>query len=448
MVISALDNVEVRDDGFKYALSDISAGSFVIKYGMPIGRASESIRAGSLVHTHNLVSSLSGRIDYVYEPDFVPTKVRCSVQVNGFRRSDGTVGIRNDIWVIPTVACVNSLASRLAEYAGGFALLHPYGCSQLGADHESTVSVLSALAVHPNAGGVLIVGLGCENNTIDGMKERIGVGGRNIRFLSAQDVSDEYKSGCALIDELIANRVTEREPVPVSELNIGLKCGGSDAFSGITANPLTGRFADWMTSQGGAVVLTEVPEMFGAESILLRRCKDKDTFKKCAEMINQFKDYYISHGLPVSENPSPGNKAGGITTLEEKSLGCVQKGGAAPVSDVLPYAARVRRRGLSLLSAPGNDPVSCTALAAAGCHMILFTTGRGTPFGTVVPTVKISSNSALARKKNAWIDWDAEADQDAEALAEFVVSVANGTPVKNEINKCREIALFKNGVTL
>ena len=357
--------------------------------------------------------------------------------------------MRNDLWVVPTVGCVNALCERLASACGGVALPHPFGCSQLGADHEVTANLLAALCRHPNAGGVLVVSLGCENNTLESFRERVGDDpGLNIRYLRAQDPGDEFARGMALLGQLAENRISERAEATVDELVVGLKCGGSDGFSGLTANPLVGRFADWLAARGGSAVLTEVPEMFGAETLLLRRCRDRATFDRCAEMVNSFKAYYARHGQPCHENPSPGNRAGGITTLEEKSLGCVQKGGAAPVSDVLRYGETVRRRGLSLLAAPGNDLVSATALAAAGCHLLLFTTGRGTPFGTVVPTLKIASNAALAAAKPHWIDWDAASNPDTEAFARKVLAVAGGEPAANERSGSRGIAIWKDGVVL
>ena len=352
--------------------------------------------------------------------------------------------------MVPTVGCVNRLAQRLAEACGGIALTHPYGCSQLGDDHETTANLLAALCRHPNAGGVLVVGLGCENNTLESFRARLDSqpSPLNIRFLRAQDPGDEYERGLALVRELEAARPTGRVEVPVSELTVGLKCGGSDGFSGLTANPLVGRFSDWLVARGGRTVLTEVPEMFGAETLLMKRCKDRATFDKCVKMINDFKDYYARHGQPCYENPSPGNKAGGITTLEDKSLGCVQKGGSSPVCDVLGYGECARAPGLSLLTGPGNDLVASTVLAAAGCHLILFTTGRGTPFGTVVPTVKIATNTDLATRKPHWIDWDAMANADVGAFAAKVLAIASGEPTANERAGDCGIAIFKDGVTL
>jgi altronate hydrolase len=337
----------------------------------------------------------------------------------------------------------------LAASCGGIALTHPYGCSQLGDDHETTANLLAALCRHPNAGGVLVVGLGCENNTLDSFRARLGdISGLNIRFLLAQDAGDEFEAGLKLIEELKAERVDERTDIPVSELAVGLKCGGSDGFSGLTANPLVGRFSDWLVARGGSTVLTEVPEMFGAETLLMNRCKDRATFDKCVKMINDFKRYYEAHNQVCYENPSPGNKAGGITTLEDKSLGCVQKGGSSVVVDVLGYGERLKERGLSLLTGPGNDLVAATVLAAAGCHMVLFTTGRGTPFGTVVPTMKVATNSTLAANKRHWIDWDAMGNPDTEAFAAKILEVASGEKAANERFGDRGIAIFKDGVTL
>ena len=456
MIVNPLDNVEVREDGHKYALRDIAEGENVVKYGMPIGHATRFIAKGEHVHTHNLVTNLGEKVEYRYTPQtsairtFEHSEHSNTPTFPAYRHADGRVGIRNDIWVVPTVGCVNNLAERLAKSCGGLALTHPYGCSQLGKDHETTANLLAALCRHPNAGGVLVVALGCENNTLESFKARLGdVSGLNIRFLRAQDPGDEYELGLRLLKELDAARPKERVEVPVSELVVGLKCGGSDGFSGLTANPLVGRFSDWLVARGGSAVLTEVPEMFGAETLLMKRCRTRGVFDKCVKMINDFKDYYAAHNQVCYENPSPGNKAGGITTLEDKSLGCVQKGGSAPVEDVLDYGECVKAHGLSLLTGPGNDLVASTVLAAAGCHLILFTTGRGTPFGCVVPTLKIASNDTLAAKKPNWVDWNAMSNPDTEAFAAMVMRVASGDErAKNETSGAQGIAIFKDGVTL
>ena len=449
MVIHPSDNVEVREDGHKYALRDIAAGEDVVKYGMPIGHATKAIAKGEHVHVDNLATNLGEVLEYSYEPEFADLKRVEPPTMRAYRHADGRVGVRNDIWVVPLVGCVNRLAERLAQSCGGVALTHPYGCSQLGQDHETTANLLARLCRHPNAGGVLVVSLGCENNTLESFRERLGdVSGLNIRFMRAQDPGDEYARGLELIAELDAARPKERVEVPVSELVVGLKCGGSDGFSGLTANPLVGRFSDWLAARGGSTLLTEVPEMFGAETLLMKRCRTREVFDRCVRMIDDFKGYYAAHNQPCYENPSPGNKAGGITTLEDKSLGCVQKGGSAPVEDVLGYGEAVRRRGLTLVTGPGNDLVASTVLAAAGAHLILFTTGRGTPFGCVVPTMKIASNDALAAAKPNWIDWNAMSAPDVDAFARKVVAVASGEPAKNELAGDRGIAIFKDGVTL
>ena len=450
MIIHPLDNVEVRDDGHKYAIRPIAPGENVIKYGMPIGHAKNQINPGEHVHTHNLASNLAGLLEYAYKPDFKPIEIKTTRTFKGYLRPDGQAGVRNDLWVIPTVGCVNDLAQRLADAVGGIALTHPYGCSQLGGDHECTANLLAAFAHHPNAGGVLIVGLGCENNTLDSFKERLGdISKLNIRFLRAQDDGDEYARGLELLAELDTARVRERTDILVSALRVGLKCGGSDGLSGLTANPLVGRFSDWLAAQGGTTVLTEVPEMFGAETLLMNRCVSREVFDKCVAMINGFKSYYKRHGQPIDENPSPGNKAGGISTLEDKSLGCVQKGGSSPVVDVLEYGQRLKTPGLNLLAGPGNDLVASSVLAAAGCQLVLFTTGRGTPFGTVVPTVKVATNTRLAQSKPHWIDWDAQGQPDTASFVEFVLKAASGEIItKNEKNYAQEIAIFKDGVTL
>ena len=469
--ISPADNVAValtgEQTGHKFALCDIAEGEKVIKYGMPIGYATEKIPAGTHVHTHNVKTLLNEHAEYTYEP--VPP-VTLTTKRNdtfaGYRRADGTAGIRNDLWIIPTVGCVNSLAVNLAKAFNAsdrgdikaLALTHPYGCSQLGGDHERTADLLASFCRHPNAGGVLVLALGCENNTLESFKERLGdVSGRNIAFLRAQDAGDEFDAGMAELEKLYAAASgAVRTQIPVSELKIGLKCGGSDGFSGITANPLVGRVSDLVIAQGGTSVLTEVPEMFGAETLLMNRCVDRTVFEKCVAMINGFKDYFVSHGQVVYENPSPGNKAGGITTLEDKSLGCTQKGGLSPVVDVLDYGAQLEKPGLNLLSGPGNDMVASTVLAAAGCQIVLFTTGRGTPFGTVVPTLKIATNSALAANKKNWIDFNAGAllegktmDELADEFLDHILAIASGTVrAKNEIAGFQEITIFKDGVTL
>ncbi len=455
MLINKRDNVEVNiENGHKYALCDIKEGENIIKYGQPIGHAICDIKKGDHVHTHNTKTNLSGKLEYSYTPGEHKTeKIETDLTFMGYVRENGEVGIRNDIWIVNTVGCVNKTAQILSEKTGAKYFPHPFGCSQLGDDQEITRKILKGMVNHPNCGGVLVLGLGCENTNIDVFKEVLGKWDENrVKFLNAQDVTDEIKEGIKLIDELKANAEKyKREPVHISKLRVGLKCGGSDGFSGITANPLVGRLCDKLTAMGGSCVLTEVPEMFGAEHLLMQRCESKEVFDKTVNLINDFKDYYARHNQVIYENPSPGNKKGGITTLEEKSLGCVQKGGLSTVVDVLDYGDRVTKNGLSLLNGPGNDIVAVTNLMAAGVNMILFTTGRGTPLGTAVPTVKLATNHDLAVKKSAWIDFDASPmlcrDQTDELL-EFLVKVANGENTKNELNGYEEISIFKDGVTL
>ncbi len=449
MLIHPADNVEVGSDGHKYAVKPIRQSEDIIKYGNPIGHATADIAVGEHVHSHNLVTNLSGKLEYTYQPFEKEVNHLPSPMIMGYVRGDGQVGIRNDVWIINTVACVNKIAEQIAKRTGAKCFPHPYGCSQLGEDHKLTQLILKGLVNHPNAGGVLVLGLGCENNNIPAFQEVLGSWDKErVLFLNTQDVEDEIAEGIRLVQMLQERAEScKRVPVPFSALKIGLKCGGSDAFSGITANPLVGRFCDHFVEMGGSCVLTEVPEMFGAEHLLMRRCVDESVFQKMVRLINDFKDYYASHNQVIYENPSPGNKAGGITTLEEKSLGCVQKGGLAPIVDVLDYGDCVTKPGLSVLNGPGNDPVAVTNLLAAGCHMILFTTGRGTPLGTAVPTVKIATNSALAAKKGSWIDFDAQSGS-LEEFEACLLSIANGKLAKNEQNGCEEIAIFKDGVTL
>ena len=445
------------DSGHKYALRDIKAGENIIKYGFPIGHATCDIKKGEHVHTDNLATNLKDKLEYEYNPSINSRTTAGTTTILAYKRPDGNIGIRNDIWIINTVGCVNKLAEKLAAATGAFCFTHPYGCSQLGGDHLTTQKILRGLVNHPNAGGVLVLGLGCENNNIGEFKKILEQAGpidtQRVKFLNAQDYDDDFTQGVTLINELKEYADTfKREPVPLSMLKVGLKCGGSDGFSGITANPLIGQFSDMLTAAGGTTVLTEVPEMFGAETLLMNRCKDKETFEKTVELINNFKDYFTKHGQVVYENPSPGNKAGGITTLEEKSLGCVQKGGSSTVVDVLDYGDTLTQKGLNLLNGPGNDIVAVTNLTAAGCHLILFSTGRGTPLGAPVPTIKVATNHSLAQHKANWIDFDSSPILEGKNLSQeffdFILSIAQGEQTKNEKNGYREIAIFKEGVTL
>ena len=455
--------------GHKILLCDTPKDKPIIKYGYPIGRAKENLKAGEWVNENNIQTNLSGTLEYEYHPAIKPLSIEQEDRsFKGFMRKNGEVGIRNEIWIVPTVGCVNGIAERLARQLEQETQLkgvdaihawhHNYGCSQLGDDHENTRKVLRDICLHPNAGAVLVLSLGCENNQPEDFMKMLGDYDRErIQLLVTQRVEgDEVEEGMRILRKLYKTAAQDkREEVPVSKLRIGLKCGGSDGFSGITANPLVGEFSDWLIAQGGTTILTEVPEMFGAETILMNRCQTADLFQKTVHLINNFKEYFLSHGEPVGENPSPGNKAGGISTLEDKALGCTQKCGHAPVSGVLEYAERLKTNGLNLLSAPGNDLVASTALAASGCQMVLFTTGRGTPFGTFVPTMKISTNSQLFKSKQNWIDFNAgKLVEGVDMLTlrndfiDKVIATANGEKVKNEMNGYREIAIFKNGVTL
>jgi altronate hydrolase len=456
------ENIE---QGHKFALAAIAAEEVIRKYGWPIGRTTSAIPAGAHVHTHNVETLLKGEEQYRYEPEGPRELAPSDATFMGYRRPDGRVGTRNEVWILPTVGCVARTAERIASAAharhvpavdGVHAFSHPFGCSQLGDDLAGTRSVLAALACNPNAGGVLIIGLGCESNQLDALVGEIpeALSGR-IRTLKAQAEEDETEAGLALVEELVAMAsVAKRESALLADLVVGLKCGGSDGFSGLTANPLVGRISDMIVGSGGSTLLTEIPEIFGAERMLMARARDRETFNALVAVVNDFKRYFLEHGQPVSENPSPGNIAGGITTLEEKSLGAVQKGGHAPVADVLRYGERARRKGFSLLEAPGNDAVSSTALAAAGATMILFTTGRGTPLGFPVPTVKIASNSALAERKKNWIDFDGGKvldeglDSAAAELLSLITRISSGEPTAAERNDEREIAIWKRGVTL
>ena len=466
-------NLTLNEDiiqGHKIATQDIEPGHDVIKYGFPIGHATTQIKKGFHVHTHNTKTNLGEQLSYEYTPDLkekIPAQSEQDVQV--YHRKNGEVGIRNELWIIPTVGCINKMAHLIkdnflaevgdssANVDGIFVFEHAYGCSQMGEDHETTKKILQNIAKHPNAGAVLVIGLGCENNQIGEFQESLGEYDKErIRFMIAQEHDDEIAVGTKIIHELydiIKN--DRRQPSPLKNLRIGLECGGSDGFSGITGNPLLGYYSDYLITNGGTTVLTEVPEMFGAETILMNRCESREIFSKTAKLINDFKQYYEDNNQVCYENPSPGNKDGGITTLEDKSLGCTQKAGASNVVDVIFYTDRLKKNGLNLMQAPGNDLVATTALGAAGCHLVLFTTGRGTPYGGFVPTVKIATNTPLAQKKPHWIDYDAGKMLTAETTEEvahdfinYVIKVCNGQWTHNERNNYREIAIWKFGVTL
>ncbi|MBU3143282.1 UxaA family hydrolase [Clostridium sp. CF012] len=454
--------------GHKIATEDIKVGENIVKYGFPIGHSMLDVYEGQWVHTHNIKTNLDGIKEYSFNQKLIENSFTDrKLTFNGYKRIDGNVGIRNELWIVPTVGCVNGIGDRIIhrfkEIVGNVSidnvsvLKHNYGCSQLGEDHVSTRTILGDAVKHPNNGGVLVLGLGCENNGMAEFKKSLGeFNEKRVKFLISQEVSDEIEEGARLLVELYEiMKEDKREACSLSELKIGLKCGGSDGLSGITANPLVGKFSDFLVAQGGTTILTEVPEMFGAETLLMARSESEEVYNKTVHLINDFKEYFMQYNQPVYENPSPGNKEGGITTLEDKSLGCTQKAGTATVVDVLKYGETLKKKGLNLLSAPGNDLVASSALAASGCQMVLFTTGRGTPFGSFVPTIKISTNSQIYKLKPHWIDFNAGSltrDKSLESLVEefidYIIKVASGELVNNEVNNFRELAIFKNGVTL
>lgn len=471
--VISVDGKEIKilnpvETGHKVALVEIPEGHDVIKYGYAIGHAIKDIYPGEHVHTQNLKTNLHDNLQYSYSPVHPTLQVtKSDLTINGYLRKDGNMGIRNELWIIPTVGCVNGQAQMIidrikkeldvAHIDDIRVYTHNYGCSQLGDDHETTKKALAAMTHHPNAGGILVMSLGCENNQQSAFKEEMGTWDpERTRFLICQDVQDEIEVGFEMMKELVERmRLDKREPLPLSKLKVGLKCGGSDGFSGITANPLVGQFSDWLIGQGGTTILTEVPEMFGAETILMNRAKDETIFDETVSLINNFKNYFRKYEQPIYENPSPGNKAGGISTLEDKSLGCTQKGGQAEVVGVLNYAEPVKVHGLNLLNAPGNDLVAASALAMSGCQLVLFTTGRGTPFGSFVPTMKISTNSRLFNFKNNWIDFNAgqllEGRSMQAVLDDFIqkiVTTSNGEKLRHEEHGFKELAIFKSGVTL
>ena len=461
-------NIEIINnipEKHKFALTDIAKDENVIKYGYPIGRATTDIKKGDHIHTHNLITALTDSAEYIYKGENAYSPKETDLTFMGYLRKNGKVGIRNRIFIIPTVGCANNAAKMIAEKANKelnlgsdvLALTHPYGCSQLGDDASNTAKCIAALCKHPNVGGALLLSLGCENNNLQVMKPFLGEYDTDrIRLLNMQECDDEIEQGLEIIKS-IYNIIKEdkRTPQPISKLTVGFKCGGSDGFSGITANPLCGKICDKLTSYGATAILTEVPEMFGAETILMDRTVNEDIFNKTVGMINGFKNYFTEHNQVVYENPSPGNKDGGITTLEEKSLGCITKGGTSIVTDVLNLYEPCKKSGVSLLWGPGNDIVSTTNLACADAVMILFTTGRGNPLGAPIPTLKISTNTALFQKKKSWIDFDAgillengSFEEATEKLLDTIIDMANGKKALNEINNYEEIAIFKDGITL
>jgi altronate hydrolase len=455
MRINQIDNVEVDlSTGHKKALVEILEGEKIVKYGMPIGVATCNISSGEHVHSHNIKTLLNTIETYEYMPVQDPIEYISPSTIMAYEREDGQIGIRNEIWIVATVGCINKTVERLARMTGAKAITHPYGCSQLGGDLFTTQKILAGLVHHPNAGGVLVYGLGCENNTVDSFKQVLKDYNPNrVKFVYGQLSDNDIEESLEKINELKEYAAKfKRSPQPISKLKVGLKCGGSDGYSGLSANPLVGMFSDKLISQGGSTALTEVPEMFGAERLLMNRCVDVSVFNKTVDLINNFKRYFQKYNQVIYENPSPGNKEGGITTLEDKSLGCIQKGGRAMVVDVLDYGEPMIKKGLHLINGPGNDLVSITNLTAAGCQLILFTTGRGTPLGGLVPTIKIASNNSLATRKAHWIDYDASPLLDGEDIKDdffdYVIEIINGKETLNELNGYAELAIFKDGITL
>ena len=468
-----IDGIQILEDipkGHKIAIENIKRNENIIKYGDAIGHATKNIRVGEHIHTHNCKTNLKQKIDYHYQPNITqPKEIKYSNNIYGYRRKNGRIGIRNELWIVVGVGCVNSIANIIIQkfkknhpqsstnFDGIYAITHPYGCSQLSDDHMYTKEILQDIVKHPNAGGVLFLGLGCENNQLDIFRSTLNdYDCERVKFLNAQDVDDEIENSLQLLETIYkAMTCDKRVPCNFSDITIGLKCGGSDGFSGISANPLLGAFSDAFIQLGGNTILSEVPEMFGAEHLLMNRAKDENTFNHIVHMINRFKKYFIDYGVEIYENPSPGNKKGGITTLEEKSLGCIQKSGSLKINDVLDYGEPIKENGLSLLYGPGNDLVATTALGCSGAQLVLFTTGRGTPFGSFIPTMKISSNSDIKHKKPKWIDFDAGVllkNQTLEELTiqflDYICSIINGEKVQSEAFNEREIAIFKQGVTL
>lgn len=465
-----VNNIEIKEDiakGHKVTIKDINENEEIIKYGYPIGTATKNILKGSHVHIHNIKTTLSKKHDFTYQFTNNSKLKQQNRKVNAYLRKNNKVGIRNEIWIIPTVGCVNGQAQILKQqflkkhkitnnYDGVYAFTHPYGCSQMGEDHENTKKALQNIVKHPNAGGVLVIGLGCENNQIKAFKETIGeIDSSRIKFMICQEEKDEITKGLELLEEIYQEVITDQRTLcDLSKINLGLKCGGSDGLSGLTANPLIGMASDYIIANGGTAVLTEIPEMFGAEQVLLNRCENEEIYQKLLNIIDDFKDYYKKNNQVIYENPSPGNKAGGISTLEDKSLGCVQKSGTSLVKDVLKYAEPITKQGLNVLSGPGNDLIATTALGISGCQLVLFSTGRGTPFGSFIPTMKISTNSELASNKTNWIDFnagelnDTTKEQIKNDFIEEIIKIIEGKYTKNEINDFHEIAIFKSGVTL
>lgn len=447
--------------GHKVALVSIPKGGRIIKYGYPIGRAVRSISPGEHVHVHNTESGRAhgdtARPVIREESSLIPRFPQDTFL--GFRRQDGRVGVRNHVLVMASVHCVNGGVERIGrEVPGVVALPHIYGCSQLGEDLAQTRRVLEGYVSHPNVGATLIVGLGCEalptRELVDGLRDR----GYRVELLLLQEIGGSraaVRKGKELAAELLGEVGKLRpEPVPLSELVVGVECGGSDAWSGVTANPAVGAIADALVAHGGTVILSEVTEFIGAEHILAARAISPEVGKAILRAVARREGVAVEMGVDLrGAQPSPGNMEGGLTTIEEKSLGAIVKGGTTPVREFLGYGERPSARGLVVMDTSGNDLESVTGMVAGGAQVVLFTTGRGTPVGNpIVPVIKISSNTPLYERMRDDLDFDAGSilrgeppTSVAARLAALLLEVAGGRPTQAEVWGHREFAIEPRG---
>ncbi|MFZ0850498.1 MAG: altronate dehydratase family protein [Hyphomicrobiaceae bacterium] len=449
--------------GHKMAVQPIGQGQPVLKFGQIIGFASEAIAPGSHVHTHNCSFAEFER-DYAFAQDarsepLLPPELRATFE--GYRRSNGKTGTRNYIGVLTSVNCSASVARFMAEAVGRSGLLQQYGnvdgvvsfvhgtgcgLAATGEGYEVLERTQWGYAGHPNLAAALLVGLGCEVFQIARLKEKYGlVEGDNFRSMTIQDTGGTKKTiaaGVARIAEMLprANAVV-RETLPASEITLALQCGGSDGYSGITANPALGAAADLLVRHGGTAVLSETPEIYGAEHLLTRRARTRQVGEKLVDIIRWWQDYCAKHAGSMDNNPSPGNKAGGLTTILEKSLGAAAKGGTTTLNEVYRYAEPVTAKGFVYMDTPGYDPVAATGQVAGGCNLLCFTTGRGSAYGCKpTPSIKLATNHDIYRRMLDDMDIDCgdildgvSIEAKGQEIFNTILRVASGEKTKSEL---------------
>ncbi len=448
--------------GHKIAVTDIALGEPVLKFGQIIGYASQPIAKGEQVHTHNCAMGAHDQ-NYRIGDDFQAIDYVAEASrrtFDGYRRSDGRAGTRNFIALCATVNCSATVVRHIADHFnrsgalddypnvdGVIALAHGTGCGMAssGEGYEALQRVLWGHATHPNVGAAIFIGLGCEVMQIGRMKAMFGSSGEE-RFhgLTIQETGGTRKTiaaGIEAIKKLLpAVNDIKRVPIPVSELVVGLQCGGSDGFSGITANPALGAATDILVKQGGTALLSETPEIYGAEQLLVRRAASQEVGEKLIARIRWWENYTAVNGGSMDNNPSPGNKAGGLTTILEKSLGAAAKGGTLALSGVLLYAEQVKERGFVFMDSPGYDPVSATGQIASGAQLVVFTTGRGSAFGSKpAPTIKLATNSAMYKMLDEDMDINCgdiidgvSIEAKGEEIFEKMIEIASGRQSKSE----------------